>query len=551
MLTYLSITNYAIIEQIELDFSSGFTVITGETGAGKSILLGAISLILGNRTDTSVLNNKDKKCVIEGAFLLEGKKHLPFFSDNELDFEEETIIRREINKTGKSRAFVNDTPVTLTVLKELTSKLIDVHSQHQTLNLQNNLFQTNVVDSYAHIVEKTIDYKNKYRSYKEQVKKLTVMQNSEANGKTDLEYLKFQIKELEELDLKENEKEEIQRQLDVINNTEIIKSTLEKASFLLDSSENNIISSLKDVVNSFAQIASFGDSYSQFNERINSLLIELEDVYSEIDMENNSFDFDPENAQYLTSRLSAIFGLEQKHSINNSNELLILLKNLKEQITSIDSLDEEIENLKLVIDKEAKIIYKLAKEISEKRKNIIPKLEKTIEAHLAELGMPDSSFIVKQNLLKEVTENGIDNIQFLFSANKGFKEKELEKTASGGELSRLMLSIKSILTSNSNISTIIFDEIDTGVSGDIADKMALIMKGMSDHTQIISITHLPQVAAKGNTHLKIYKETNGAKTSTYLKVLSKTDRVEEIAKMLSGKNTSAIAKENAKVLLES
>lgn len=550
MLSHLSITNYAIIEQIDLDFTDGFTVITGETGAGKSILLGAIALILGNRSDTSVLNNKDKKCVIEGTFFFKEENFKPYFLDNDLDFEEETIVRREISKTGKSRAFVNDTPVTLSVLKDLTSQLIDVHSQHQTLKLQNNHFQINVVDSFAQLESEIVEYKAKYHTYKTLQRRLTKLINKEASEKSDLEYLKFQINEIEELNLEPNEQEEIQNQLAIINNSEVIKSTIEKASYLLSTSDQNISDSLKDLVNSFAQIIDYGAAYSEQYERLSSLLIELEDLASEINNENNSFEFDVEKSQHLTLRLSTIFGLEQKHSLTNSDELVELLVQLKAQLVAIDSADEEIEALKTLVKEEAQIIKKLATQISKKRIKVIPQLEKTIVAHLSELGMPESSFTVKCILLDDVNENGLDEIQFLFSANKGFEAKSLEKTASGGELSRLMLSIKSILATNSNISSIVFDEIDTGVSGDIADKMASIMKEMSQHIQIITITHLPQVAAKGDAHIKIYKESGANKTATYLKVLSKEDRIDEIAKMLSGKNTSTVAKENAKILLK-
>jgi DNA repair protein RecN (Recombination protein N) len=549
MLTHLSITNYAIIEQIDIDFNNGFTVITGETGAGKSILLGAISLILGNRSDTSILNNKEKKCIVEGTFLLTKEKFNSFFLTNDLDFDAETLVRREISKTGKSRAFINDTPVTLNVLKNLTSQLIDVHSQHQTLKLQNNQFQIDVVDSFANINEDLKNYKEKYKLYKGKQKILFDLLNKEATDKSDLAYLQFQINEIEELNLQPNEQEHIQNQLAIINNAESIKTTLEKVSYTLSSSESNTVGSLKEVVNSYAQIIDYGEKYVEQHQRLQSLLIELEDVSLEIDEDNNSFEFDPENAQYLNQRLSTIYSLEQKHMLNNSDELLNLLNTLTDQLKAIDSTETEIKKLQEALEIEGEQINKLAQQISKKRNKIIPELEKTIISILCELGMPEATFIVKQSILEDVDLNGIDQLQFLFSANKGFKEKELEKAASGGELSRLMLAIKSVLATNSNISTILFDEIDTGVSGDIADKMAVIMKEMSNDIQIISITHLPQVAAKGDSHIKIYKETIGNKTATFLKVLTKTDRVEEIAKMLSGKNTSSIAKENAKILL--
>lgn len=550
MLTRLSIKNYAIIEQIDLEFKNGFTVITGETGAGKSILLGAISLILGNRVDTSILNNKDKKCIVEGTFLFDQENFKSYFLKNDLDFEKETIVRREINASGKSRAFVNDTPVSLSILKELTSELIDVHSQHQTLKLQNNQFQLNVIDAYAHLTNDTANYKKKYQVYHEKKRKLEDLINQEATTKSDNDYLQFQINEIEELTLQPNEQKEIQQQLDLVNNAETIKSTIEKAIVQLNKSEDNVVSIIRNTVQSFSQIAAYAPSYQEFNKRLNSLLIELEDVISEIESVNSSLNFDTSNAQYLTDRLSKIYSIEQKHQLSDSDELINLLETFKDKLLVLNISEQDIENLKEELEKEKTIVMQLAKKISEKRIKVLPKLDKEITNNLAELGMPDSSFTIKHSLLDEVNENGMDVIQFLFSANKGIAEKELEKTASGGELSRLMLTIKSILANNSSISSIIFDEIDTGVSGDIADKMAAIMKEMSNHIQVIAITHLPQVAAKGESHIKIYKETNTGKTSTYLNVLSSEERIEEIAKMLSGKELSSAAKENAKILLE-
>jgi DNA repair protein RecN (Recombination protein N) len=550
MLLNLSINNYAIIEQINLDFKEGFTVITGETGAGKSILLGAISLLLGKRADTSVLNNKDKKCIVEGTFIFNQEIFKSYFTSNDLDFEKETIVRREITTSGKSRAFVNDTPVTLSVLKELTSQLVDIHSQHQTLKLQNNQFQLNVVDYYAQITNQITDYKKQYQSYTEKKKRLDTLINKDANAKSDIDYLEFQINEIEELVLQPNEQKEIQEQLAIINNAETIKQTLEKAVLHLNNSDQNILSVLREIVNSFAHISEFGEVYKENYERLNSLLIELEDTTNEIESLDSSLDFDSGNAQYLTNRLSTIYSLEQKHHLSDSDELIELLKTFKAKLATISITENELDKLKESVEKDKAKIIKLAKKISEKRIAILPKLSKTIINNLAELGMPDSSFTIKHSLLDSVNENGIDSLKFLFSANKGVAEKELEKTASGGELSRLMLTIKSILASNSNVSSIIFDEIDTGVSGDIAHKMATIMSSMSKHIQIIAITHLPQVAAKGESHYKIYKETTSGKTSTFLNKLSPEDRVEEIAKMLSGKKLSSVAKENAKILLE-
>lgn len=548
MLTHLSIKNYAIIEQISLNFDRGFTVITGETGAGKSILLGALSLILGNRADTSVLNDKDKKCVVEGTFLFNQQLFQSYFLDNDLDYEEETIVRREISVSGKSRAFVNDTPVTLSVLKELTSQLIDIHSQHQTLKLKDNLFQLSVIDSFAQLNKLTDEYGQQYQQYIGKKKKLDALLSQDASAKSDVDYLHFQINELEEMALKPGEKKELQDQLELLNNIEVVKSTFDKAIVYLNQSEQSVISVLRDVTNSFSSISSLGDSYGELHDRLNSLLIDLEDIVNE--MENTPLDNGAKDPQYLSERLSNIYSLEQKHKVADSDELLVLLEEFKSRVESISLTEQDAEKLQLELDKEKVVVTQLAQEISEKRVAVFSQIEKTITNNLIELGMPAASFVIKHQLLDDIGAYGIDNVQFFFSANKGFAEKEIEKTASGGELSRLMLTIKSILAKSSKISSIIFDEIDTGVSGDIADKMASIMKAMSKHIQIIAITHLPQVAAKGEEHYKIYKETHLGKTSTYIDVLSSESRVEEIAKMLSGKELSTAAKENAKTLLE-
>ena len=546
MLTHLSIKNYAIIEQVSLHFDEGFTVITGETGAGKSILLGALSLILGNRADTSVLNNKAKKCVVEGTFLFDQKLFSSYFMENDLDFEEETIVRREISSTGKSRAFINDTPVTLSVLKELTSQLIDIHSQHQTLKLKDNSFQLNVIDSFAQTQQLTDRYREQYQKYNEKKKQLNALLDQGADAKSDMDYLQFQINELEAMDLKPGEKKDLEEQLELLNNREAIRSAFDRAIMQLSQADHSVLAVLRDITSSFSSISSFGKSYNKLYERLNSILIELQDVVDEI--ENTPFDND-KDAQYLSDRLSSIYSLEQKHKVVDSDELINLLEEFKRRMASINLSEKDAEKLTSALDQEQLLLSQLAEEISEKRREVFSQLEKTIRTNLSDLGMPGAAFTIKHQLLATIGENGIDQVQFFFSANKGIEEKEIEKIASGGELSRLMLTIKSILTRSTKVSSIIFDEIDTGVSGDIADKMASIMKAMSKDVQVIAITHLPQVAAKGEGHYKIYKSTHLDKTSTHIEELSNEKRVEEIAKMLSGKELSNAAKENAKILL--
>jgi len=549
MLQSLLIKNYAIIEQLQLDFNNDFTVITGETGAGKSILLGALSLILGQRADVSVLNDKTKKCMVEGSFIISETKFRYFFEQHELDFETPTVIRREISDNGKSRAFINDTPVNLIAIKELATALFDIHSQHQTLELNSSDFQLEVVDSFAVIIDETVAYQQAFKSYQQLKREYEQLVNKEVAAKNDMDYLLFQINELVEFKLQPNEQQEIEGQLEIINNAEQIINALELTSNQLLASEDNIVGKLTTITSAIGKIAHCSDAFQQLHERLTSALIELKDIAVEAENELTSMDVDVSKAEYLNNRLNAIYSLTQKHRLQNSNELVELQKQLELQLLEINLADDKIKQLQTEIEQTKKELLKEATILSNKRKACFKELEKNITSNLTELGMKDAIFKVNQTVNNQLTEKGIDIVDFLFSANKGFAPKSLSKTASGGELSRLMLTIKSILAKNSSIQTIVFDEIDTGVSGDIAYKMASIMQQMSKKIQIIAITHLPQVAAKGNTHFKIYKENNKEKTLTLMKKLSLEDRVDEIAKMLSGKELTNAAKENAKNLL--
>lgn len=550
MLTHLYITNYAIIDELEVNFNKGFTVITGETGAGKSILLGALSLILGKRVDNSVLNDATRKCVIEGCFKINEPKFESFFKINDLDFDNETIIRREISSTGKSRAFINDTPVNLAVLKDLTELLVDIHSQHQTLQVKDTNFQINVVDSFIEINKEVNNYKNDYKTYLSSKRKLEKLIDQEKTAKSDVDYIEFQVKEIQALDLKENEQALIEEQLEIINNAEEIKQVLHFASETFSNTENNnIVGNIKSIQHSFNKISHCSEDYKTIAERLNTILIEVSDLAREIELINDNADFDIENANYLNERLNAIYSLEKKHHLNNSDELLSFLSELEDKLLKINSFDDDIELLKTELKTHENKLLKQAKVISSKRVESFQKLAKNIKTNLSELGMPEASFEIKHKISSQLNENGIDELSFLFSANRGFDPIELYKAASGGELSRLMLTIKSILNKSNEVSIILFDEIDTGVSGDIADKMGEIMKEMSKSIQVITITHLPQVAAKGDTHFKIFKTVNKSKTATSLTVLSKEERVDELAKMLSGKELTEAARENAKNLI--
>lgn len=549
MLLHLSITNYAIIEKLELDFNKGFTVITGETGAGKSILLGALSLILGNRVDTGVLNDKEKKCVVEGVFKLAATNFQDFFKENELDFEEETTIRREISSAGKSRAFINDTPVNLNVVKDFAEQLINIHSQHQNLLVKNGNYQLTVVDSYAGIFPELEVYEANFKMYQLKKNELVDLKNKENKANSEIDFIKFQIKELELLKLQADEQQQLEEQLDLLNNAEEIKSTLHQANSLLLENEENTLNNIKLILQSFNKIAHLSNDYQLIYDRLNTLLIELDDVAREISRSNDNVNFDNDNSEYISNRLNNIYTLLKKHQVTNSNELMKLLDNFKQELAKIESIEDVILDLEKEVRQLTDELFSEAKDISRKRAESIPKLTQSIQQNLLELGLPHSNFIIKQQIGGELKITGIDKIEFLFSANKGFEPEEINKIASGGEISRVMLTIKSILAKSKNLSTIIFDEIDTGVSGDIADKMGNIMKQMSNDIQIITITHLPQVAAKGTNHFRIFKELKDHKTITDVIVLDQEGKINEIAKMLSGKELTKAALENAKNLI--
>jgi DNA repair protein RecN (Recombination protein N) len=549
MLNHLSITNYAIIESLELDLNNGFTVITGETGAGKSILLGALSLILGQRAETSVLNDKEKKCIVEGTFELKEADYFSFFEDNDLDFDSQTIIRREINVNGKSRAFINDTPVGLAVVKKLASTLLDIHSQHETLNLKDNQFQIKVIDAYAGLEEEVADYRTQFNQYLTNKRKLKELVESSSKATSDFDYLSFQANEIAELNLKVNEKEQIEEELSQINNSEEIKNALTSGLEIISESESNVTQQLKSLANLFYGISEYSDEYKAIYERLNSVVIELDDLTSELNNVNDNFSFDPQNLAFLTDRIGKIYAIEQKHNLNSTEEIQELLNKLQDQLNGFNSLEEKIlEQEDLVLKQKQKVIS-LAKGISNKRSAVLHKFENETIANLGHLGMEKAAFEVGIALLDEPNEKGIDRLEFLFSANQGFEVKPIDKVASGGELSRLMLIVKMFLTRGKKLSTIIFDEIDTGVSGDIADKMAEIMAQIAENTQVIAITHLPQVAAKGTEHFRISKESKNSKTITMVDKIDGENRVKELAKMLSGKNLTPEALKNAEVLL--
>lgn len=551
MLTHLSVHNYALIDKLEVDFSKGLTIITGETGAGKSILLGALGLVAGNRADVQSLYDKQKKCIIEAGFNIKDYNLKDFFSANEIDYDNNTNIRREISPEGKSRAFINDTPVTLNLLKELTERLIDIHSQHQTLTLSGSEFQLSVVDAFAQHYESLIEYHTTFKKFKMLEKILNELIEKETQAKKELDYFQFQFNELEEANLKPNEQAELEQELQTLNNAENIKLNLSKAAAGLNGGEQNLLTSLNEIKSILTSISKFKPEINELSTRINSAYIELKDIANELENLEQEIIHDANRIEELTNRLDVIFRLQQKHHVKEIVELIAIKDELSNKLLEFSSLETKIEKTRKELSALEKELISSAKQISANRKKVIPKIEKETAELLASLAMPNAQLKIEHTITENLQVNGIDKINFLFSANKGSDFKELNKVASGGELSRLMLSIKSLIAQLTALPTIIFDEIDTGVSGDVADKVGNIMNKISKNIQVITITHLPQIASKGQSHLLVYKEEKNNKMYSNIKKLSANERIEEIAKMLStGKPTPAALK-NAQELLGS
>ncbi len=550
MLTHLSIQNYALIEKIEIDFPKSLSIITGETGAGKSILLGALALIAGNRADSASLQDKTKKCIVEGVFDIRNYSLKRFFSENELDYADQTVIRREVSPDGKSRAFINDTPVNLSQLKELSFALVDIHSQHETLTLNEAEYQLLIVDAFAKTTEPIEKYRIDFKKYKACEKQLSELKEKEKQSKLDADYWKFQFDEFEQLDLKEGEQEKAEEELKVLENAEEIKSVLEKISIALNGGDQNILAALNENKIQLSAISKWKAAYSGLLSRLTSSFIELKDIAGEIDTLSEKVPFDPKRTETLTQRLDAIYRLQKKHQVNSVEDLLDVRDKVEARLQENSSLELEISKLQQESEKVREKLFSQAKKISSDRKKSLPKLEKEVSALLFSLAMPNARFFVEHTLLETLTEQGIDKIKFLFSANKGSDMKEISKVASGGELSRLMLSIKSLIAKNTSLPTIIFDEIDSGVSGGVAEEVGKMILGMSGAMQVITITHLPQIASKGNSHFTVYKEEKAGKTFTQIKLLSKEDRIKEVAKMLSAGKPTEASMRNAKELLK-
>lgn len=549
MITSLSIENYALIEKLSVDFTDGFSVITGETGAGKSILLGALGLVLGNRADLSSLKNKDEKCIIEAHFSISKYNLKPFFEANDLDYEEDTIIRREILPTGKSRAFINDTPVNLGELQELSDVLLDIHSQHQTQELSETKMQFQIIDAVATNQDNLESYTALLKEYKQSLAVLNQKKATLSELTKEQEYNSFLLEELLAAQLEQCNQQDLESSLEKLNNVEHIKESLVRSLAVANDEQFGVLQYLREIKVNIQKIAGFSEEYEAILQRISSVIIEFDDIEKELQSQSESLYGDPEKMEQITQKLQLIYALQKKHQVQTIEELLVIQNDLDEKVISVSSLEIEIEKTAvLLLDLESKL-NALSDSIHENRAVAIPVLTQKMEAILALLGMENARFSIQINVGEQFLSNGKDEIQFLFAANKGSDFGLLKKVASGGEMSRIMLAVKAILSQYSNLPTIIFDEIDTGVSGEIANKMAQIMKKMSETMQVFAITHLPQIAGKGTVHFKVYKKVEQEQTKSELKLLTKEERITEIAQMLSGIDVTASAIIHAKELL--
>jgi len=549
MITSLSIKNYALIEKLSIDFSKGFSIITGETGAGKSIILGALGLVLGKRADLTSLKNKEEKCIIEAHFEISKYNLKDFFEANDLDYEDDTIIRREILPSGKSRAFINDSPVNLQELQDLSLFLIDIHSQQQTQELSDEGVQFKIIDAIANNFDIISAYQKLLKTYKSDKSKLNALLKKQSDSGKEQEYNTFLLNELVAAKLKSGEQEELEADFEKLNNVEIIKESIDKSLVIANEEQFGVFHNLNEIKASLQKITPFSVEYQNLFERITSITIEFDDVSRELQNASEKLLNDPEKLELTNQKLQLIYNLQKKHQANTVDELLEIQANLENAVIELGNIEEEIEILSKSIEQKAQELDAFSETIRQNRLNSIPVLSSQLISILETLGMPNVRF--KMELLPSETyfQNGKDELQFLFSANKGTDFGLLKKVASGGEMSRIMLAVKAILAQYSKLPTLIFDEIDTGVSGEIAIRMGEIMKEMSAKMQIFAITHLPQIAAKGDSHFKVFKSTVADATQSELKLLSPDERITEIAQMLSGANISDSALNHAKELL--
>lgn len=550
MLKHLYIKNFTLIDQLDIAFHSGFSVITGETGAGKSIILGAIGLLLGNRADSKQIKQGEKKCTIEAHFDLSHYGFESFFEDNDIDFEpEDTIIRRELTASGKSRAFINDTPVSLQMMRILGEQLIDIHSQHQNLLLQKDDFQLNVVDIIAQDSTALSAYHSSYQHYKESLQRLSDLKDQIAKAQENEEFMRFQFNELESAGLVEGRQQELEQESETLSHSEDIKTAYYEADHLLNDDDNGIIYKLGESLDSLSNIENVYPKAKDVVQRLSSVHIELKDIASEVGSEVENIEFDPSRLDSINQQLDQLNTLEQKYHVSTEEELIEIRDNIAEQLQSIDNSDEELESLTKKVDEELKLCTEKAAKLTELRLKAGKVVEKEMSQRLIPLGIPNVRFKVDITS-KPLSLDGADKVQFLFSANTSTAMEPVAQVASGGEIARVMLSLKAMISGTVKLPTIIFDEIDTGVSGKIAQKMALIMQEMGNNNrQVISITHLPQIAALGSSHYKVEKEETAEGTRSHMRELNQEERVSEIAQMLSGADISDAALQNARELL--
>ena len=549
---HLSIRNYVLIQELEVDFRNGLSIITGETGAGKSILLGALGLLTGQRADSKdVSQNASSKCIVEGVFDLKSDNWKKYFEANDLEYNPETFIRREISVEGKSRAFINDSPVNLSALKDLGSQIIDIHSQHHNIYLQSPGFQMEILDRYSQQMSAVAEYSQLYSQYRKLQSELDDLQKAAVQHRSDLDYHSFRYNELEAARLVEDELDSLEQELKSLTYAEDIQTGLAQVSSILDADELSVVQMLKSAISTLSKLQNMFEPAENFKQRIESALIELRDISSEAERLAEATELNPDRLKAVSERIDLIYSLQQKHRVSSIKELIAIRDNLQHTISQINNYDAQIEQLQTNISQKFDQLTSLAATISDKRKASIPVIEERILSLLVQLGISNAVFKIDLSSCAELTSNGSDAVRFLFSANRQQSLQDLGKVASGGEMSRLMLSIKAAISEKISLPTLIFDEIDSGVSGEIAGKMGNILEEMAKYAQIINITHLPQIAAKGMSHYKVYKEDKADASHTKIKLLSANERITEIAKMLSGENLTAAAIENAKILLSS
>lgn len=551
MLHRLSIRNYAIIDRLNIEFNERMNIITGETGAGKSILLGALGLILGERADTKVLYDQEEKCVVEADFDITGYKLKSFFSANELDYEAHTIVRREINQSGKSRAFINDTPVTLNVLKELGEKLVNLHNQHETLELTKAGFQLATIDALAKNETLLADYRTKFSAYKKSFQRLEKLTEQYRTASAEMDYLQFQLNELAEANLQPDELEKLETEQNTLSNVEEIKRSLQSAVQILQGSDLALLEQLAEVQAQLKNVKGLNKEIETLSQRLQSAAEELKDITAECENIQEGTTLDPERLEEVNGRLNTIYRLQKKHNAANTEALLNIQSELEEKVSGVNTDSAEIETLKKELEVKFRELLVLAEELHNGRNKVLREFQNNMVVLLTKVGMPNASFKVDIKKLEthQLNEAGLTQIRFLFSANKGFEPLEIKDVASGGELSRVMLCIKSLVADAGALPTLIFDEIDTGISGETALRVGEIMKKLSRQHQLVAITHLPQIARTADSHLYIYKETKEAKTATRIKELTADERVLEIAKMLSGEKPTEAALANAREMI--